>query len=226
MTDYISLDNLTLYDSLIKQYINAGGNTNIYFGECSTGNTTATKVVTCNGYALSAGSIIIVHFTNNQQSLLALKLNVNSTGAKSVRIFNKVTSTSYSVNWCNDDRVIFQYDGTYWNVIGKEAIIYYNSSGVGTGNITLQRSLAYFNYIDIIFTDGTRSYSSRVYNPSGKTTSIQRVVNNTTTQYLDSMMLTLGTTTITIGNSRQSVLTNSVSSNNTQTLKITEIRGG
>lgn len=119
-----------------------------------------------------------------------------------------------------------QYDALIKQYINGGTTLFESASGVNSGTLNLSGNLANFNFIDIIFTDGTRYYSSRVYNPSGKTTSIHRVVNNSSTQYLDSTMLTLNTTTITIGNSRQTVITNSVSSSNTRTLKITEIRGG
>lgn len=92
-------------------------NTTTWYGTCSTGSTTATKVVTCEGFTLTKGAIISVYFsTANTTS--APSLNVNSTGAKNIYIGNSVcNSTSNILNWSAYTLLTFIYDGTYWKYL-------------------------------------------------------------------------------------------------------------
>ena len=81
---------------------------------CTTAAGTAAKVATMPNYAMPANSIIVVKFTNANTAAAALTLNVNSTGAKPIKIDGTATSaTSYALQagyyWA-------QYDGTNWNL--------------------------------------------------------------------------------------------------------------
>ncbi len=61
---------------------------NIWYGTCSTAASTAAKVVTCSDFTLTDGAVVLVRFTNTNTAAAAnLTLNVNSTGAKAVKIF-------------------------------------------------------------------------------------------------------------------------------------------
>lgn len=87
----------------------------IFSGTCSTSAGTAAKVVSCSGYSLTKGDVIFVTFsyTNNQSSPT---LNVNSTGAKSIRAIVNGTLTTLpnpGAIYANET-LQFQYDGTYW----------------------------------------------------------------------------------------------------------------
>lgn len=232
MTTYISLDNLTLYDTLIKQYIAQSGGggtsiTNLYFGECTDVASTTVKNVVCSNFTLQAGCLLLVHFTNTNYKV-GLSLNVNNTGNIPIYVFNQQTASTFAVQWRKDEIVMFQYDGTKWNILNKDVILFNDSTGVGSGNINFTKSLAEFSYIDIIFTDGVREYSQRVYAPSsGKYTSLFRIFNGAaTSQYIESLMVSFASNTrITLSSGCQSTLTTRVTTASSQLIKIIEIRG-
>lgn len=90
----------------------------IYYGTSSTAATTAEKVVDCADFlSLEVGAIITVRFAYGNASMGA-KLNVNSTGAKSIRYRNAFGWTS-SISWEAYDSLTFRYSGTYWDIIGN-----------------------------------------------------------------------------------------------------------
>lgn len=81
---------------------------------CETAAATAAKTVTLAGFSLNKGAKLIVNVVNANTSATALTLNVNSTGAKTIRVNGTTTSTSsYSLpaGYYN-----CYYDGTYWNM--------------------------------------------------------------------------------------------------------------
>lgn len=81
---------------------------------CSTAAGTAAKTVSLTGFVLRKGAKLLVNVTNANTSATALTLNVNGTGAKTIRLNGTVTSSSahsLSVGWYN-----CYYDGTYWNM--------------------------------------------------------------------------------------------------------------
>ena len=95
----------------------------IYYGTCSTAAATGEKAVDCADFAsadLKAGAAILVKFTNTNSAAVAdIKLNVNSTGAKSVKYINNgtlenLTSAGYLKA---STAYLFVYDGTYWVAI-------------------------------------------------------------------------------------------------------------
>lgn len=90
----------------LKDHRNAG----VYYGTSSTAAGTQTKVVTCAKFALATGAIIFVKFSSGQSYNGAAKLNVNSTGAKTVTQMG--TSGSKQYCWCAGEIVGFVYDGT------------------------------------------------------------------------------------------------------------------
>lgn len=99
-----------------------GGSTHLVgstlYGTCSTGASTAAKVVTCASFdKLEIGITIHVKFTN-QNTAASPTLNVNSTGAKAiVGMLSDTGSSSTSVttpNWAAGSVVSFTYDGTSW----------------------------------------------------------------------------------------------------------------
>ena len=88
------------------------------YGTCSTAAATAAKVVTIAdpAWELRVGSIIGVKFTNSHSTSVSnVKLNVNSTGEKSI-YYNNAAYTGGSTNICGyKNRIIYyMYDGTYW----------------------------------------------------------------------------------------------------------------
>lgn len=94
------------------------------YGTCSTGASTAAKVVTCPGFVLETGATITVHFTNAQTSTSSVTLNVNSTGAKTVYGPPRSTTSSTRMDgaWEANEAKTFVYDGTYWRILDRNII--------------------------------------------------------------------------------------------------------
>lgn len=83
-----------------------------YYGTCSTGSSTAAKVVVCSGFTLTTGARISVKFSS-YNTATSPTLNVNSTGAKAIKEYG--TTASYmTYRWPSGGVVGFVYDGTYW----------------------------------------------------------------------------------------------------------------
>ena len=104
----------------------------IPYATCSTALATAAKVATIsNGvsFSLGAGAIVAIKFTNgilgNPTNLTTL--NVNSTGAKTVKYYSSSNTTSS--NNIKDSLFVFVYDGTYWWVTNTYM---YTTVGGGT----------------------------------------------------------------------------------------------
>lgn len=101
----------------------------IHFGTCSTVAATAAKVVTCANFKLVTGARITVKFTATNTAA-GPTLNVNSTGAKSIMYNGGAIATSWiSANSTLD----FVYDGTNYNLIGRNDNTTYSNVSLGNG---------------------------------------------------------------------------------------------
>lgn len=99
------------------------------YGTCATSASTVAKVVSCTDFSeLYNGASIIVRFTY-ANSASTPTLNVNSTGAKTIR-WNGANFPS-TQNWTAGAVIEFVYDGTYWNMMGA---IKDNAGTGGDGN--------------------------------------------------------------------------------------------
>ncbi len=97
------------------------GNAKIFYGTCATAAATVDKVVTCETFTaggLVKGALIFVTFDyTNSGAVADLTLNVNSTGAKSIK---KIYNTTENPNLSDaaelkaNKTYLFGYDGTYW----------------------------------------------------------------------------------------------------------------
>lgn len=97
---------------------------------CSTAAGTAAKTVALTGFVLGKGAKLLVNVSNANTSATALTLNVNGTGAKTIRANGTVTSTSYytlAAGWYN-----CYYDGTYWNMDSSYEAYNARNAGVST----------------------------------------------------------------------------------------------
>ena len=91
-----------------------GGQDVSHFGTCSTGSSIAAKTVTISGqFLLKTGSRVIVKFTYSDAPNSTL--NVNGTGAKSIRYNGSATTGSIIRGGRTYE---FVYDGTYWQLVG------------------------------------------------------------------------------------------------------------
>ncbi len=101
--------------------LNVGGTTipigSTLYGTCSTGASTAAKVVTCDNFdKLLTGVTIHVKFTYSNTNS-SPTLNVNSTGAKNIyRYGTTKPGTTAKTSWQAGAVVSFTYDGSYWQM--------------------------------------------------------------------------------------------------------------
>lgn len=95
--------------------VSFNGTANItHYGSCATATATVEKVVPCTGFSLSAGSRIIVKFTNTNTAA-SPTLNVNGTGAKPIYYRGAVIGTG---NLAANRTYEFVYNGTQYELIG------------------------------------------------------------------------------------------------------------
>jgi hypothetical protein len=94
------------------------------YATCSTPATTAAKVAYIQGessyasgdFVLTTGVTVHVKFTN-ANSVANPTLNINGTGAKSIKRYGTTApSTSTSSSWYAGEVVALTYDGTYWQM--------------------------------------------------------------------------------------------------------------
>lgn len=86
-------------------------NSKLSYGTCSTAAETAAKTVAITGFSLVKGATVTVSFTNSNTAANPT-LNVNSTGAKNIRM-NGANLTVMD-SWSAGETVVFTYDGSYW----------------------------------------------------------------------------------------------------------------
>lgn len=112
MSEYIK--SLTAEDDstyLIKE------NPAIHYGICSTAAATVAKTVDIDGFKLDTGSWIAIKFTvTNTGAVGSLTLNVNNTGAYSIKYRNGNLDDK---GYLAANRIyLFLFDGTYWQIVG------------------------------------------------------------------------------------------------------------
>lgn len=114
-----------------------------YYGECTTAATTQAKTVSITGFptTLTAGLSVKVKFTYAQTYNGAPTLNVNSTGAKTIRRVNGTSAAQYE--WVAGEILNLVYDGSYWTLVdgGLATTTYYGvtklSSAINSTSETL-----------------------------------------------------------------------------------------
>ena len=91
----------------------AGANGQMLYATCSTAEGTVAKVATlgAGSITLTAGVSVCVYFSN-KNTASSPTLNVNSTGAKAIRVNGAAITSPYY--WQAKNTVTFVYDGTYW----------------------------------------------------------------------------------------------------------------
>lgn len=113
-----------------------------YYGTCGTGASTQAKVVDCDDFVLETGVSIRVKFTNAQTYNGAPTLNVNGTGAKSVKSVGTTNSVRYS--WLAGEVVDFVYDGTNYIMVdgGLASTTYYGCTKLASSATSTSTSTA------------------------------------------------------------------------------------
>jgi len=101
--------------------ISFNGTANIHrYGTCSTAAGTAAKAVTLSDsmtFTLATGASVFVKFANSN-TVANPTLNVNSTGAKSIKVYGTTApGTSAKTSWQAGSVVHLVYDGSYWQMV-------------------------------------------------------------------------------------------------------------
>lgn len=127
--------------------VTAGGDTcpvaATLWGTCATAAATQAKAVTCEEFdELIEGVSIRVRFTNAQTYNGAPTLNVNSTGAKTIRRVGSTSAGRYE--WVAGEILEFVYDGTYWCIVdgGLATTTYYGATKLSAATDSTSKSLA------------------------------------------------------------------------------------
>ena len=95
----------------------------MHYGTCTTSAGTATKTVSCSGFALETGATIAVYFAYGNTSTSQLKLNVNSTGAKDIYGIDRSGNTNkLDGAWEESEVKIFVYDGNVFRLLDQNII--------------------------------------------------------------------------------------------------------
>lgn len=106
---------------LINGVASNGVSNVLNYGDCSTAGETAAKVATCQNFSLIEGAFVNIRFVyTNSAAVAELTLNVNSTGAKSIRCQGSVLPSADTIS--SGCVYTFVYDGTYWELTGGTGI--------------------------------------------------------------------------------------------------------
>ena len=95
----------------------------ILFGTCMTAAATQGKVVSCDGFVLKTGAMVIVSFSNTNTASNPT-MNVNSTGAKSIYYRGAAITAGYLAA---NHIYLFRYNGTQYDLVGDV-----DTSSIGT----------------------------------------------------------------------------------------------
>lgn len=130
------------------------GNAKIFKGTCATAAATTAKVVTCPLFKstdLVKGTLIFVTFDyTNSGAVGSLTMNVNSTGAKSIKkLINNTAIASSNLSHAGELKAnqtyLFEYDGTYWVCITLDYDTTYSSMSqteASAGTATTARTIS------------------------------------------------------------------------------------
>lgn len=130
-----------------------------FYGTSSTGATTQAKTTTSiTGYALRAGNIVAIKFSNaNTYTSAKITLNVSSTGAKDVWYQGAVTSSTNTLTWNAGDALTFIYTGSAYLYIGRDSNVFIATYGTTT---YAEIENAYNANIPIIVKDTTLDHTA------------------------------------------------------------------
>lgn len=121
---------------------------NVFYGTCTTYASTTPKTVKVssnNGvdFSLKPGVLVCILFTKGNDAG-TMTLNINSTGAKSVKLFDNLNLNFNS--WKTYSYATFLYDGTYWNIVsvspGKASDTNYGFTKLSTSTSSTSTSMA------------------------------------------------------------------------------------
>ena len=131
------------------------------YAVCNTSGSTVAKTVSITNFKLVTGVRVFIKFTYAHDSITKATLNVNNTGAKSIRykgygVFkgynggNNSTDKQYPNTWEAGEIVEFIYDGTEWVSILEKRKIDHSNIVVGTINVDGFRTPPSINDVDFM----------------------------------------------------------------------------
>ena len=85
------------------------------YATSSTSGSTQAKAATCANFALYTGASVTVTFSNANTHATPT-LNVNSTGAKTIKSYTGAALTEAEYKWAAGAAINFVYDGSYWRM--------------------------------------------------------------------------------------------------------------
>jgi len=115
-----------------------------HVGSCSDAAATAAKTVTIGNFKLYTGAWVVVKFANtNTASVSSLTLNVDGTGAKSIKYKNANLENAGQL--AANRYMMFVYDGSYYQIVGEFDPTAYLplSGGTLTDRVTTTKALNY-----------------------------------------------------------------------------------
>ena len=132
------------------------------YAVCNTSGSTVAKTVSITNFKLVTGVRVFIKFTYAHDSITKATLNVNNTGAKSIRykgygVFkgyngggSNSTDKQYPNTWEAGEIVEFIYDGTEWVSILEKRKIDHSNIVVGTINVDGYRIPPSINDVDFM----------------------------------------------------------------------------
>lgn len=113
-----------------------------YFGTCSTGAATRSKVVECENFVLEEGATISVSFENAQTYNGYPYLNVNNTG--NIIILYKGGTVGIRYMWSAGEIIDFTYHNEYWICHGRglATTTYYGLTKLSSSALSTSTSMA------------------------------------------------------------------------------------
>ena len=131
------------------------------YAVCNTSGSTVAKTVSITNFKLVTGVRVFIKFTYAHDSTTKATLNVNNTGAKSIRykgygVFKgynggyNSTNKQYPNSWEAGEIVEFIYDGTEWVSILEKRKIDHSNIVVGTINVDGFREPPSINDVDFM----------------------------------------------------------------------------
>lgn len=136
---------INITNNVISATGGGGTGNNVFYGTCTTGASTAAKVVVCEDFTASelvAGTRLTVYFTNANTYNGQATLNVNGTGAKN--LYYNGTTANARYMWVSGESVEFVYNGEQWATVngGLATTTYYGVTKLLTSAASDSQSVA------------------------------------------------------------------------------------
>ena len=116
--DKVNIEGATLFSSGRLSETNLNNAYRDFYAISETASGTANKTTQANtpaGFTLYNGATVTVKF-NNANTATTPTLNVNGTGAKTIKSYTGAALTQAEYKWVAGAAITFTYDGTYWRM--------------------------------------------------------------------------------------------------------------